>query len=199
MRSRWDEHGVSLIELLLVLSIGSLVTMGAIGGWMNAREHARGAGAARALALRIAAVRLDALRRGAAAGLQFREEAGDIVLQMVLDENGNGLRADEVAADIDRRAGPPFRLSDDFPGVRFAVAHALPPIDGEGEPIAPGDDPVQIGRSSFLTFAGSGAGSSGTLYLVGPGARQLAVRVFGPTGRVRVFQYVPATERWITP
>ena len=199
MPQREPQRGVSLIELLLVLSIGAIVWATALGAFARARDYARGLGAARAIALRVAGVRLTALRRGATAGLQFRQEHGETLVQALVDGNGNGLRADEIADGTEERLGPPFRLRDDFPGAVFAVAHAVPPIDGEGPALGPGDDPVQIGRSTFIAFGASGSGSSGTLYLAGPDGRQFAVRVFGPTGRVRVLEFLPGTGQWVTP
>jgi hypothetical protein len=72
----------------------------------------------------------------------------------------------------------------------------VPPIDGEGPPLAEGTDPVRTGSSPFLSFSAAGTSSSGTLYLATDGGRQLAVRVFGATGRVRVFEFMPASHRW---
>ena len=83
--------------------------------------------------------------------------------------------------------------------MRFGVGDNLPAVDGDGSPLAAGADPIQIGSSSILAFGPSGSGTSGTLYLSGPGRRQYAVRVFGPTGRVRVFEFVPGTGQWVSP
>lgn len=192
-------RGRSLVEVLFALSITLLVSGSAVGAFLTVRDDARGRGAARALAMRIAMVRLDALRRGVSVGLVFRRSAGGISLQMAIDGNANGLRSQDLAAQVDRIEGPPFRLSDEFPGVAFGLNANMPPVEGDGPWLAAGEDPVQIGSSSILVFAPSGSGSSGTLYLTGPGRRQYAVRVFGPTGRVRVFEFRSGTGHWVTP
>jgi type II secretory pathway pseudopilin PulG len=195
MRAR----GTSLLEVLVVLSIAAIVGASLLGAYLAARDDARGRGAARSVAMRVAAVRLDALRRGAATGLNIQPIGDDFTIQSVVDGNGNGVRRDDIAMSVDLGLGPPFRLADDFPGVRFAIGESLPPIDGDGPDLAAGADPIQIGSSSIVAFSPSGSGSSGTLYLAGPGRRQYAVRLFGPTGRIRVFEFLPATRQWVSP
>jgi type II secretory pathway pseudopilin PulG len=192
-------RGTSLLEVLLVLSLAAIVGTSLLGAYLATRDDARGRGAARSVAMRVAAVRLDALRRGAATGLIIEPLGGDFTIQSVVDGNGNGVRRDDIAAAVDPIVGPPFRLTDDFPGVRFAVGESLPPIDGDGPDLAAGADPIQIGSSSIVAFGPSGSGSSGTLYLAGAGRRQYAVRVFGPTGRIRIFEFLPATRQWVSP
>jgi hypothetical protein len=72
----------------------------------------------------------------------------------------------------------------------------VPPIDEEGPALVRGSDPVRIGPTAFLSFGPAGTGSSGTLYLGTTEGRQLAVRVLGATGRVRVFEFAPARAIW---
>jgi hypothetical protein len=60
-------------------------------------------------------------------------------------------------------------------------------VDVSGSPVlAPGDDPLRIGNTSMLTFSPLGSATSGTLYVAGLiRGPQMAIRVFGATGRVR--------------
>ena len=50
-------------------------------------------------------------------------------------------------------------------------------------------DPIRVGRSRMLSFSPTGTSSSGTVYVRGRGAHQLAVRVLGGTGRIRLYDF----------
>lgn len=190
-------HGLSSSELLIVLAIVGTVAAISVPAVGTAIEHARAVGSARHLAATIQQLRFEAMRRGAVVGIQFTRTAADWQLLTVVDGNANGLRSAELRDGIDRPAGPPSTVSAQFPAIRLAVLYNAPPVEGDAPPIAPGSDPVRIGPSSWLSFSPSGTGTSGSLYLAGPGGTQLAVRVFGSTGRVRVFEYLPANRTWV--
>jgi hypothetical protein len=55
---------------------------------------------------------------------------------------------------------------------------------------------LRIGASQFVSFGPGGTGTSGTLYLSTREGRQLAVRLLGATGRIRVLAFQPATGHW---
>lgn len=187
--------GFSILELVMGLAIALVIASLAVGSLAAFRSEARALGGARFLAARVREERVAAIRRGAAGGLFFTRRGRGYVLQRVVDGNGNGLRADEVARGVDAAIDPPLSLPAHAPGVDFGLRYTVPAVDGDGGGLAAGADPVRIG-GRFLSFGTSGAGSSGTLYLVTDDGRQLAVRVFGPTGRVRVFEFLPGEAQW---
>lgn len=191
-------HGGSVIEVVTVTAIVVIAGGVALAGFAALREHARTAGAARYLAATMARLRLDAVRTGTASGLWMERTGGDYLLRTVRDGNGNGVRLDELARGVDLPDGPPQRLSDRFPGATLAIIVAAPPLDAGGAPLGVGDDPVRLGGSDLLAFSPAGTGTSGTVYVAGPGGRQFAVRIFGPTGRLRIFEYLPGTRTWAT-
>lgn len=188
--------GYSVLELVLVLALISVVASMAAGSLEGLRADARALGAARFVAARLGDERLSAIRRGRIAGLYFRGEGRDTSMQAVADGNFNGLRSIEVASGIDRAAEAPVMIGDLFPGVAFEVARSVPPIDQEGARLDEGSDPIRIGPTSFLSFSPAGTATSGTLYLATRDRRQLAVRVFGATGRIRVFEFRPVQGTW---
>lgn len=196
LRPPGDRAGFSLLELTIVLGLSLIVWSLAFAVTAPMRDRARGIGAARHLAARLAQMRIEALRRGDAAGLRFRTTAGEVTFEPVADGNGNGLRSAELDRGIDLTTGTPERLADDFPGVRFAIVTTVPPVDGEGPPLAAGSSAVRIGSSTIASFGPSGGSTSGTWYLAGPDDRQFAVRLFGPTGRLRVYEFQPGTRAW---
>ena len=70
-------------------------------------------------------------------------------------------------------------------------------VDVSGSAVlAPGDDPLRIGNTSMLTFSPLGSATSGTLYVAAHRGPQMAIRVFGATGRVRVLMFDARTRQW---
>lgn len=184
--------GFTVIELLLVLAIATTLVGLSFPLWSRTSEHINTSAAARHLAGRIALARLDAVRRSAVVGLRFERQGDDYSYQLMLDGNGNGLRAADVMSGADMPLGPVERLPDQFRGVSFGLIPGLPEIDGgTGNP-----DGVRIGATTFLSLTPVGTATGGTLYV--RGARtQFAIRILGATGRTRVFFYEAGTQRWI--
>ena len=94
---------------------------------------------------------------------------------------------------MDPQVRPAERLAHQFPRVRVGLDDGVPTIDGEA---AEGSGPVRFGRSQMASFSPLGMSTSGTVYVLGEGRSQFAVRVLGPTGRVRVFQYHYQSGEW---
>jgi type II secretory pathway pseudopilin PulG len=190
-------QGYTLIELLLLMTVALVLASLAIGSLEGLRSDARALGAARYLASRLAATRLQAIAQGRTLGLHFRGDPPDITFQAVADGNGNGLRTPDVALGIDAATEPETTIGRHFEGVAFEVAHTMPPPGEDETAIEAGGDPIRIGTTSFLSFGPDGTATSGTLYLATRERRQLAVRIFGPTGRIRVLEYLPAAGTWV--
>jgi prepilin-type N-terminal cleavage/methylation domain-containing protein len=194
----WRSNGgFSLLELLLVVSIAAVATGVSVGALARVTAGARSMGAARFLALRLGHARHEAVRRGTSVGYRFTVEQGVHQFQLHVDGNGNGLLSADVLAGIDTPIASAERLDDNFRNVRFAIVTNVPPADQEGPALSPGADPIRIGSSNWVSFAPGGTGSSGTLYLSGEDSRQLAVRIFGPTGRLRVLEFMPGSGAWL--
>lgn len=187
-----DASGYTLLELLFVVGLGATVAGLAIPLWASTTDHLAASAATRQLAGRIAHARLDAVRRSSVVGLRFERQGDDYTYQPVLDGNGNGLRAADVASGADRPLGPVERLGEQFRDVSFGLLPSIPDIDGgTGDP-----DGVRIGSTSFLSLTPLGTATGGTLY-VRSVRTQFAIRILGATGRARVFFYHPGLRRWI--
>lgn len=188
------QTGAGLIEVLFVLALG--ITLAGIAAPMTAEalDEMRAASAARYLATRIGAMRIDALKRSTCAALRFERAGDDYSYAAYVDGNANGVRTADISAGVDVRVGPLQRLSDAFPGVQFGLGPGLPDADGQG---GTGTDGVRIGSARILTMSPDGSATPGTLYLRGRRG-QYAVRVLGATGRTRVLQYHAGTRQWIS-
>ena len=185
--------GYTLVELLLVIAIATTVAAITAPVAEGTVDRLRTAAAARYMAARIAAARLEALRRSTTVALRFQRSDGGHVFVTYVDGNANGLRTLDVTQGVDRAVTPPERLSDQFPGTAFGLLPGVPDLDG-GTGSTEG---VRIGSSLFLSLSPDGSATSGTLYVHGRRS-QYAVRVLGATGRVRFFSYDAGARRWIT-
>jgi hypothetical protein len=160
-----------------------------------AADHAEASAAARHMSGLIARARFEAARRNRVVALRFTTAGVEPAFTLVVDGDGDGVSAVDVTAGVDAEIRPPDRLSDHFGGARFAVAGAMPSIDGDGTLTAL-DAPIRLGAAQQLSIGPRGTATSGTLYITSRRGVQYAVRVAGVTGRVRVLRYVPGAGRW---
>ena len=151
--------------------------------------------AARYVAGRIRDTRGRAIARGRCVGMQFSGQSGVASWTTYADGNRNGVRTADVARGLDVPVAPPARLADVAQGVLFGLRPGTPDLDGG---TATGDG-LRLGSGNWLSFSPSGTSSSGTIYLAGPGRHQYAVRVLGPTGRIRIMRYDASMRAWGSP
>jgi prepilin-type N-terminal cleavage/methylation domain-containing protein len=194
--ARTRASGFSLLELMLVVSVMTIVVALAVPAVLAGLEHARTAGAARYVAGRLALARMEAVKRTAAVGWRFERAGADVQYAMYVDGNGNGIRTADIRSGRDRLLIPAERLADKFSGVRFGLVEGVPLVD-ESQPRTEDDNPVRIGAAGILTFTPHGTATPGTLYLKGRDNRQFAVRVLGTTGRTRVLEFNVGSRRWM--
>jgi Tfp pilus assembly protein FimT len=186
--------GFTLIELLLFVAISATLLAIAVPLATSALDDMRTAMAARYLAGRILAARLDALQRSTCVGFRFEPSSSDYLFSTYTDGNQNGIRTTDIASGVDPIDATGERLADRFASVRFGLAAAVPDLDGVRQ--MTDTDGVRIGSPKILTLSPDGTASSGTVYLRGTRA-QYAVRVLGATGRTRVFQYQRGANQWV--
>jgi type II secretory pathway pseudopilin PulG len=190
--------GLSLLEVLLALAAGTTATALAVPIFGGALDELRTATAARYVASRLRAARMDAVRGSRAVGLRFtpspdQRDESDYVVDVIGDGNGNGIRTAEIGTGTDTVLIPGERLRERFPGIAFGLLPEVPDADGrEGT----GQDGVRIGTAQILTMSSDGTATAGTLYIRGRRG-QYAVRVLGTTGRTRMLQYEAGTRTWI--
>ena len=157
-------------------------------------DDERVAGAARYLSSRLADTRMAAIQRSRQVALRFGSADLQYPFTVYEDGNGNGVLSADIERGVDRAIRGPERLSDQFRNVQFGTIPGLPPIE-PGDP-PPGADPMKIGNGNSVSFSPLGASGSGTLYLMGRGQMQYAVRVVGATGKIRVYRYDWRAAKW---
>jgi len=191
--SRIGRAGFTLIELLLTMAVAATLTGIAIPVIGGTVEEIRLAGAARHIAARVAAARIDAIRRSTTVGLRFVATGSDYSYITYVDTNGNGLRTTEITSGVDVALSARECLRDKYPGAEFGLIAGIPDLDG-GSGSADG---VRVGTSRILSLSPNGSATSGTLYVHGRRG-QYAVRILGATARTRVFAYDTGARRWVS-
>lgn len=188
-------RGMALVDVLAATGL-SLVMAGmavpVVGGTL---ERERTLVGAHYLAAAVQRARLEALKRSAVVAVRLQELDGRTSVQLFADGNGNGV----LQRDIDRHFDPALTmaewLDEHARGVSLQINQTIADVGGGGE-LAPGDDPVRMGNSSLVSFSPLGSATSGTLYVAARRGPQMAIRVYGATGRVRVLTFDAQARQW---
>ena len=139
--------------------------------------------------------RLVGVARGLAltvAGLSFEIDSGCLSWQVVADGDGDGLSRADLQSGVDRALAPPVRLRRRYPGLQAGRPRATPPLLRG----SPGLGGVAFGRSRLLSCSPTGSTSSGTLYLHNSYGEAVAVRAYGPTGRLTLWWWAGNGSEW---
>jgi hypothetical protein len=164
---------------------------------LSSLDASRTQGAAHYLAGRLNLARMEAVKRSVYVALRIEGQPSAYTYTFYVDGNRNGVRTPDISRNIDRPIGCPERLDEKFPGVAFGIVDGVTAIDDAGT-LEAGSDPVRFGRSDLLSFSPGGSATSGTFYIRGRGKQQLAVRVLGVTGRIRVLRFDFRTAKWVS-
>jgi len=190
-----SERGLALIDVLAATGLSlvmAAVAVPVIGGTLD-REH--GIIGTQYLAAQVQRARLESLKRGAAVAVRLEQLDGRTAHQQFVDGNGNGV----LQKDIDRRLDPALTTADwlDWHArdVALRINQSIADV-GTGGALAAGDDPLRIGNTSLVSFSPLGSATSGTLYVAGHRGPQLAIRIYGATGRVRVLMFDAQARQW---
>lgn len=188
------DAGAALIDLVFACGLVALICAIAIPSVQAMREWDSSRMAARYLASRLQALRMEAVRRNRMVAMRFDpDDLGRI--GSYVDGDGDGLSQRDIDRGIDPALDGETRVADVFGSAALRVTNTMIAPEGGGV-ISEGSDPVRIGNSNLLSFSPLGSATSGTVYIAGPGGHQLCVRVFGATGRVRVLWFDRAAGTW---
>lgn len=189
------ERGTALVDVLAALGLSAVLVAMAVpvvGGTLD-REHV--IVGSHYLAATIQRARLEALKRASAVAVRIEMLDGRAAVQLFADGNGNGV----LQRDIDRRIDSPLAGVDwlDTHGRDVSVRINQPITDIAGSAaLNPGDDPLRIGNTALVSFSPLGSSSSGTVYVAARRGPQMAIRIYGATGRVRVLTFDAQARQW---
>jgi type II secretory pathway pseudopilin PulG len=190
-----EERGATVIDLVVSVALILVAAAIALPSLGDALEREQAVMGAHHLAGLLQRARFEALRRGTSVALRFELTGGASSIELFADGNANGVLQRDIDRGVDRAIAAPDRLADHQRGVDLRINQAVPDIGGGGL-LAAGTDPLRIGRSALLTFSPTGTATAGTVYVAAERGPQLAVRVLGATGRVRVLEFEPRSGQW---
>ena len=195
MRRLGETGGAAFIDIIVAISVCVLmatIAVPVIGGTMDRERTIVGA---QYLAGQLQRARLDSLKRARSVAVRLQVVGDRTEMRLFADGNGNGV----LQRDIDRGIDPPLTpvewLDDQARGVSLRINQNITEVAGSIG-LAPGDDPLRIGNTSILTFSPLGSATGGTLYVAAHRGPQMAIRVFGATGRVRVLMFDARSGQW---
>jgi hypothetical protein len=191
-----SQAGYALIDIVVAVSlcvILSAIAVPVVGGTLDRERTIVGV---QYLTGQLRRARLEALKRGRSVAVRIEVTDDRTSLQLFADGNGNGVLQKDIDHGVDRSLTPKFWMDDDAGGVSLRINQAIKDVSG-GAGISAGGDPLRIGKTSLLAFSPLGSSTSGTLYVAAHRGPQMAVRVFGATGRVRVLIFDAPTQQWL--
>ena len=190
-----DARGYTLIDTIgtaALCTIIGAIAVPVIGGTLDRERTIIGT---HYLAGQLQRARLESLKRARSVAVHLALVEERTSIQLFVDGDGDGVRQHDVDDGIDPPLAPPEFLDDRSRGVSLRINRAVADIGGAGD-LAAGADPLRIGNTSLLAFSPLGSATSGTLYIAGHRGPQMAIRVFGGTGRVRVMTFDAQARQW---
>jgi Tfp pilus assembly protein FimT len=188
-------RGAALIDIVVasaVCVILAAIAVPVVGGTL---ERERTIVGAQYLAGQLQRARLESLKRAQSVAVRLEVVSGRTQLRLFADGNGNGV----LQKDIDKGTDPPLTgvawLDDQARDISLRINQSIKDVAGTAT-LNPGDDPLRIGNTALLTFSPVGSATSGTLYVGAQRGPQMAIRVFGATGRVRVLMFDAQARLW---
>ncbi len=190
-----DARGAALIDIIVSVSfclVMMAIAVPVVGGTLE-RERARVG--TRYLAGHLLRARLESLKQARSVAVRLEVVGDRTRLQLFADGNGNGVLQRDIDRGIDPPLTPPEWLDDQSREMSLRVNQTIRDVAGTTTLVA-GDDPLRIGNTALLSFSPLGSATHGTLYVAARRGPQMAIRIFGATGRVRVLMFETQTRQW---
>lgn len=190
-----DSRGYTLIET--VITAGLCTVMGAMALPMIGRtlDRERAIIGAQYLAGQMQRARMESLRRARSVAVRLELIGERTSVQLFVDGDGDGVRQRDVDLGIDPPLTPLEFLDHRSHDVSLRINQPVIDAGGSGE-LAPGADPLRIGGTALLSFSPLGGATAGTVYVAARRGPQMAIRVFGGTGRVRILTFDARARQW---
>jgi type II secretory pathway pseudopilin PulG len=189
------ERGAALIDVVFTVGLVAVLSGIAIPTWQTTRQQGAARAAARYVAARLQNARVEALKRNVSVAVRFNPDDLDRFV-VYADGDGDGVLETDITAGVDTPIVGERRWSEFTSAISLRIRDDVPEPD-TGTALAANADPLRIGSSNLVSFNPLGSATSGTLYLAGDAGPQMAVRILGATGRIRVLRFVISEQQWI--
>ena len=190
-------RGTTLAELAAGLALLGLMLSASVPALREILAEESLATASREVAGILTAARARAVFQGAEVGVKWIANAGDLVLTVYQDGNGDGVRTADIKKGVDKLVAGPYWLGSRYPGISFSFVPGMNGLDPSGAPIGSLSDPIRFGKSDICSFSPIGNASPGTVYLSNRDHRQAAVRVTPSTARIQIWTWHGKKIKWI--
>jgi hypothetical protein len=190
-----NSGGYSLVDTLVTACLSTVVAAMALPMIGRTLDRERAIIGTQFIAGQLQRAKLESLRRARAAAVRFELVGDRARLQLFLDGDGDGVSERDVDRGIDPALTPAEFLDDRSRDVSLRINQPVIDASGAGA-LLPGDDPVRIGATTLLSFSPLGGATAGTLYVAARRGPQMAIRVFGGTGRVRILTFDAQARQW---
>ncbi len=187
-------RGAALIDVVFTVGLVAVLSGIAIPSMQSAREFRAARAGARYLAARLQQARMESLKRNVTVAMRF-DPSDPNLFAVYADGDGDGVLQSDIDHGIDESIAPAARLTDYLGPITLRINRDVPEPE-TGAPLTAGSDPLRIGRSALLSFSPLGTATSGTLYLAAPAGPQMAIRILGSTGRMRVLRFDTTARQW---
>jgi Type II transport protein GspH len=187
-------RGAALIDVVFTAGLVAVLSGIAIPLWHAARQHHEARAGIRYVAARLQHARVEAIRRNVTVALRIDRNTLDRV-GLYADGDGDGVLQTDIDRGIDLPIAPEERWSDHLGTFALRINQNVEEAD-TGAALAAGSNPLRLGNTALVSFSPLGSTSSGTLYFAAPIGPQLAVRLLGATGRLRVLRFDAAGRQW---
>ena len=181
-------RGAVLLDTVVASALCVTVTAVAIPAIGGSLDRERTIVGAQYLGGQLQRARLASLTRARAVAVRLEIIGPRAALQLFADGNGNGVLQRDIDRGIDEALTPREFLDDRSRHISLRINQPIVDVGG-GTQLDPGDDPLRIGNTSILAFSPLGSATGGTLYVAAPRGPQMAIRVFGATGRIRILTF----------
>jgi Tfp pilus assembly protein FimT len=192
---RAGQRGAALIDIVFataLIGVMAAIAVPVVGGTLDRERTIVGT---RYLAGQLQRARLEALKRARCVAVRIELVGERAQMRLYADGNGNGVLQKDINNGVDLPLTPASWLDEQSGNVSLRVNQTITSVGGDAT-LAAGDDPLHIGNTALLTFSPVGGATGGTLYVARHQGPQMAIRVFGATGRVRVLMFDAQTQQW---
>lgn len=190
------QHGVTLVELLVALTILALAMTVTVPNLGAALRHAALGRLARTIAAEAHRCRMDAVNRCRNVGLVFACRGGKWSFTPVADGDGDGVSRRDFERGIDAPVRPAVLIDSLCRGASIGLPTGWRIPDPSGRGRLRRTDPLAAGRSDIVSFSPLGDATPATVYLTDNCDRVLAVRIYGATARVRILEWRRGWSKW---